>query len=101
MVPGANVPIMSGDMGDGGTPELAPQAQVPDVAQLDQAAGLNQPPPPARSACRRTRSGKYRAFRNTGARRSIRDSRDAGRDSSHAIAGRIWPGAGAACRHSG
>ena len=47
VVPGANVPIMSGDMGDGGTPELAPQALVPDVAQLDQAAGLNQPPPPA------------------------------------------------------
>jgi hypothetical protein len=45
VVPGADVPIMSGNMSGGGTPQLAPQGQVPDVAQLDQAAGLNQPPP--------------------------------------------------------
>ena len=45
VVPGANVPIMSGDTGSGATPQLAPAGQAPDVAELDQAAGLNQPPP--------------------------------------------------------
>ncbi|MBU6448324.1 MAG: SPOR domain-containing protein [Rhodospirillales bacterium] len=59
VVPGANVPIMSGDMDAGGAPHLAPATQVPDIAALNQAAGLNQqtqtvsaaqtvtPPPPA------------------------------------------------------
>jgi hypothetical protein len=46
VVPGADVPIMSGQADNTGAPQLAPQGQVPDVAQLDQAAGLNQPPPP-------------------------------------------------------
>jgi hypothetical protein len=45
VVPGADVPIMSGQTNDNGAPQLAPQSQAPDVAQLDQAAGLNQPPP--------------------------------------------------------
>jgi hypothetical protein len=45
VVPGADVPIMSGDTTSTGPAQLAPQGQVPDVAQLDQAAGLNQPPP--------------------------------------------------------
>lgn len=45
MVPGADVPIMSGQPAAQGAPQLAPQSQAPDVAQLDQAAGLNQPPP--------------------------------------------------------
>jgi hypothetical protein len=47
VVPGADVPIMSGQADSNAAPQLAPQGQVPDVAQLDQAAGLNQPPPPA------------------------------------------------------
>ena len=48
VVPGADVPIMSGDMdNDSAPPQLAQQTQVPDVAQLDQAAGLNAPPPAA------------------------------------------------------
>jgi hypothetical protein len=46
VVPGADVPIMSGQADSSAAPQLAPQSQVPDVAQLDQAAGLNQPPPP-------------------------------------------------------
>lgn len=46
VVPGADVPIMSGQGDSNAAPQLAPQGQVPDVAQLDQAAGLNQPPPP-------------------------------------------------------
>ena len=46
VVPGADVPIMSGQADSSAAPQLAPQGQVPDVAQLDQAAGLNQPPPP-------------------------------------------------------
>jgi hypothetical protein len=46
VVPGADVPIMSGQADSTSAPQLAPQGQVPDVAQLDQAAGLNQPPPP-------------------------------------------------------
>jgi hypothetical protein len=46
VVPGADVPIMSGQADSNSAPQLAPQGQVPDVAQLDQAAGLNQPPPP-------------------------------------------------------
>jgi SPOR domain len=46
VVPGADVPIMSGQADSTAAPQLAPQGQVPDVAQLDQAAGLNQPPPP-------------------------------------------------------
>ncbi len=45
VVPGADVPIMSGQPAAQGAPQLAPQSQAPDVAQLDQAAGLNQPPP--------------------------------------------------------
>ena len=47
VVPGANIPIMSGDMDAGGAPHLAPAAQVPDIAALDQAAGLT---PPAQTA---------------------------------------------------
>ena len=43
VVPGADIPIMSGDMDAGGTPHLAPAAQAPDIAALNQAAGLNQP----------------------------------------------------------
>lgn len=42
VVPGADVPIMSGQDDTSAPPQLAPQGQVPDVAQLDQAAGLNQ-----------------------------------------------------------
>ena len=43
-VPEANVPIMSGDDSDA-PPQLAPATPAPDIAQLDQAAGVNQPPP--------------------------------------------------------
>jgi hypothetical protein len=51
VVPGADVPIMSGqDDNNSAPPQLAPQSQVPDVAQLDQAAGLNQPPPTPQAA---------------------------------------------------
>lgn len=46
-VPGADVPIMSGELTAQGAPELAPDSATPDVAQLDQAAGINQPPPAA------------------------------------------------------
>lgn len=50
VVPGANIPIMSGGMTDA-TPHLAPAGQAPDIAALDEAAGLlNQPTPPARVA---------------------------------------------------
>ncbi|MBB5371816.1 SPOR domain-containing protein [Acidocella aromatica] len=49
-VPGADVPIMSGQTAPQGTPQLAPTSQAPAVAELDQAAGLNQPPQPAPSA---------------------------------------------------
>ena len=41
VVPGADVPIMSGQADSTAAPQLAPQGQMPDVAQLDQAAGLN------------------------------------------------------------
>lgn len=44
-VPGADQQIMSGDAPSGAPPQLAPATPPPDVAQLDQAAGLNQPPP--------------------------------------------------------
>jgi len=44
-VPGADMPILSGEDSAQGTPELAPSATAPEVAQLDQAAGVNQPPP--------------------------------------------------------
>jgi hypothetical protein len=44
-VPGADVPIMSGQTAPQGAPQLAPTSQAPAVAELDQAAGLNQPPP--------------------------------------------------------
>ncbi|MGE4482201.1 SPOR domain-containing protein [Acidocella sp.] len=40
VVPGANIPIMSGEMSDDATPRLAPAGQAPDIAALDQAAGL-------------------------------------------------------------
>lgn len=43
-VPGADQQIMSGDA-SGAPPQLAPATPPPDVAQLDQAAGINQPPP--------------------------------------------------------
>lgn len=46
VVPGANVPIMSGQTGDDGAPRLAPTGQAPAIAALDQAAGLTPPPPP-------------------------------------------------------
>ncbi len=45
VVPGADVPIMSGDTTSSTPPELAPPGTSPDVAQLNQAAGLNPPPP--------------------------------------------------------
>lgn len=41
VVPGANIPIMSGEMNNG-TPHLAPAGQAPDIAALDQAAGLTK-----------------------------------------------------------
>jgi hypothetical protein len=44
-VPGADVPIMSGQTAPQGAPQLAPSSQGPAVAELEQAAGLNQPPP--------------------------------------------------------
>ncbi len=50
VVPGVDVPIMSGEADSNAAPQLAPQGQMPDVAQLDQAAGLNAvsaPPAPA------------------------------------------------------
>lgn len=47
-VPEANVPIMSGDPSNLAAAQLAPAAQAPDIAQLDQAAGLT--PPPAAAA---------------------------------------------------
>jgi hypothetical protein len=50
VVPGADVPIMSGETSDNAAPQLAPQSQAPNLAQLDQAAGLNQPPPAAAPA---------------------------------------------------
>lgn len=50
VVPGADVPIMSGETSDNAAPQLAPQSQAPNLAQLDQAAGLNQPPPEAAPA---------------------------------------------------
>jgi hypothetical protein len=41
VVPGANVPIMSGNLAQfSATPQLAPQTAAPDISQLDQAAGL-------------------------------------------------------------
>ncbi|MBU6419476.1 MAG: SPOR domain-containing protein [Proteobacteria bacterium] len=43
VVPEANVPIMSGEMQDNGTPHLAPAGPSPDIAALDQAAGLTPP----------------------------------------------------------
>jgi hypothetical protein len=46
VVPGADVPIMSGQTDSNAAPQLAPQSQTPDVAQLDQVAGLNSAPPP-------------------------------------------------------
>ena len=45
VVPGADVPIMSGQPAPQDAPQLAPAGQAPAVAELDQAAGLNQPPP--------------------------------------------------------
>lgn len=45
VVPGADVPIMSGQTAPQGAPQLAPSGQAPALAALDQAAGLNQPPP--------------------------------------------------------
>ncbi|MDE2240839.1 MAG: hypothetical protein KGJ73_13040, partial [Rhodospirillales bacterium] len=43
VVPEANVPIMSGEMRDDGTPHLASAGPAPDIAALDQAAGLTPP----------------------------------------------------------
>jgi len=43
-VPGANVPIMSGETSSG-APQLAPASAAPALAQLNQAAGVNQPAP--------------------------------------------------------
>ncbi|MDD2705528.1 MAG: SPOR domain-containing protein [Acidocella sp.] len=43
-VPGANVPIMSGQTSSG-APQLAPAAAAPALALLNQAAGVNQPAP--------------------------------------------------------
>ncbi|MDE1895592.1 MAG: SPOR domain-containing protein [Rhodospirillales bacterium] len=45
VVPGADIPIMSGDMDAGGAPHLAPATQAPDITALNQAAGLNPPAP--------------------------------------------------------
>ena len=51
VVPGANIPIMSGQDNSNTPPQLAPQSQAPNLAELDQAAGLSQPPPaPAQAA---------------------------------------------------
>jgi hypothetical protein len=50
VVPGADIPIMSGEMSDNGTPQLAPAGQAPDIAALNQAAGLNPPGPSAQAA---------------------------------------------------
>lgn len=50
VVPGANVPIMSGDPQIVGVPKLAPSGQMPDVAQLDKVAGLLTPPVPPSAA---------------------------------------------------
>ncbi len=47
VVPGANIPIMSGQDGSSTPAELAPQSQAPNLAALDQDAGVNQPPPAA------------------------------------------------------
>ncbi len=55
VVPGADIPIMSGDMDAGGAPHLAPATQAPDIAALNQAAGLN-PPVPATQAPPQTAS---------------------------------------------
>ncbi len=49
VVPGADIPIMSGEMSDDATPHLAPAGQAPDIAALNQAAGLNQPAPAAQA----------------------------------------------------
>jgi hypothetical protein len=49
-VPGADVPIMSGEDNLSSTPQLAPAASAPALAQLEQAAGLNQPAPQATPA---------------------------------------------------
>jgi hypothetical protein len=47
MVPGADVPIMSGNTAQfSATPQLAPDDAAPAVNALDQDAGLNQPPAP-------------------------------------------------------
>ena len=45
VVPEANVPIMSG-VTSIAPPQLAPGAPPPDIAQLDQQAGMGAPPPP-------------------------------------------------------
>jgi len=52
VVPGADVPIMSGQPAAQGAPQLAPSGQAPAVAELDKAAGLNQPPPAPPAAVR-------------------------------------------------
>jgi len=49
-LPGANMPILSGDDGSQTQAQLAPQAAAPEVAQLDQAAGMNAAPPVAQTA---------------------------------------------------
>jgi len=58
VVPGADIPIMSGEMNDDGTPHLAPAGQAPDIAALDQAAGLNQPAPTAQGQAQAQPAGQ-------------------------------------------
>lgn len=58
VVPGANIPIMSGEMNDYGTPHLAPAGQAPDIAALDQAADLNQPAPAAQAQAQTQSAGQ-------------------------------------------
>ena len=51
VVPGVNVPIMSGNLAEfSDTPQLAPQTETPDLSQLDQAAGLTPAPAPPAAA---------------------------------------------------
>lgn len=63
IVPGADIPIMSGEMSDTAAPHLAPAGQAPDIAALDQAAGLTSPASasPAQPAGQGTQAGSQPA----------------------------------------
>ncbi len=67
VVPGANIPIMSGEMSDDGTPHLAAAGQAPDIAALDQAAGLNQPAPGTQAQAQPAGQGAQPAARKRSA----------------------------------